>query len=161
MPAPPSLTSRLPAATSALAHSRHPRPGRIAVRATLATLAVLALAAGACARGVETPDFRGTRASEAAPVQVDVRNLNYADVTIHASRDGAWHRIGQVTGNSNEMLEVPEGVGSPAGYLRLRVHAIGSPDATDFVTDGIMASRGDIVELRVAPVLRMSSWSVR
>lgn len=160
MPVPASLTSRLetPTATSAVTRQRHRRPGRAVM---FATLAALALAAGACSKGVETPDFRGTRTLQAAPIQVDVRNLNYADITVHASRDGAWRRIGQVTGVSDRMLEVPADVGSPAGYLRLRVHAIGSPDASDFVTEGIMAGRGDVVELRVAPVLRMSSWSVR
>ncbi len=160
MPAPPYLTSRLDRrpATSAAARYRPRRPARAAARVTLAALA---LASAACARGVETPDFRGTRTTQAAPIQVDVHNLNYADITVHASRDGAWRRIGQVTGNTEQTLQVPADIGSPAGYLRLRVHAIGSPDASDFVTDGIMAGGGDIVELRVAPVLRMSSWSVR
>lgn len=160
MPAPPYLTSRLdpPSATSAAAPGRPRRPTRAAVRVALA---VLALASAACARSVETPDFRGTRTTQAAPILVDVHNLNYADITVHASRDGAWRRIGQVTGNTEQTLQVPADIGSPAGYLRLRVHAIGSSDASDFVTDGIMAGGGDIVELRVAPVLRMSSWSVR
>lgn len=160
MPAPSTLTSRLDpsAVTSAAARRRHPRPTRAAGRVTVVALA---LASASCARGVETPDFRGARTTQAAAIQVDVRNLNFADVTVHASRDGAWRRIGQVTGNTDQRLEVPADIGSPAGYLRLRVHAIGSPDASDFVTDGIMAGGGDVVELRVAPVLRMSSWSVR
>lgn len=127
----------------------------------LVVLATLVLASAACARSVDVPDFRGTGATEATSIQVDVRNLNYADVTVHASRDGGWYRIGQVTGNSDGTLEVPAAVGSPGSFLRLRVHAIGSPDASDYVTDGISAGRGDIVVLRVAPVLRMSSWSVR
>lgn len=160
MPAPPYLTSRLdpPAARSPAVRSRHRRPGRAA---THVALTALVLAANACAKGVETPDFRGTRAVQSGPIHVDVRNLNYADVTIHASRGGPWHRIGQVTGVSDHSLEVPETIGSPGGYLRFRVHAIGSPDATDFVTDNIMAGGGDVVQLRVAPVLHMSSWSVR
>lgn len=127
----------------------------------LVVLAALVLASAACGKSLDVPDFRGTGAAEATTIRVDVRNLNYADVTVHASRDSGWYRIGQVTGNSDGTLEVPAAVGSPAGFLRLRVHAIGSPDASDYVTEGISAGRGDIVVLRVAPVLRMSSWSVR
>lgn len=160
MPAAPYLTSRLdpPATTSATSRSHHRRFPRTASRVVVAALM---LASAACGRSVEVPDFRGTGRAEPTSVQVDVRNLNYADVTVHASRDSGWYRIGQVTGNSDGTLEVPAAIGSPAGFLRLRVHAIGSSDASDYVTDAISAGRGDVVVLRVAPVLRMSSWSVR
>lgn len=157
MPAAPYLTSRLaPPATTSRSHRR--RSFRIGSRVAVAALV---LASAACSRSVQVPDFRGTGRAEPTSLRVDVRNLNYADVTVHASRESGWYRIGQVTGNSDGMLEVPAAVGSPGGFLRLRVHAIGSSDASDYVTDAISAGRGAVVVLRVAPVLRMSSWSVR
>lgn len=108
-----------------------------------------------------TPDFRGGQAGEREAIVVSVRNQNYADVTVHVSRNGAWQRLGGVTGNSTARLEIPDALASSGFQFRFRVHAIGSPDAADYVTERIGVDRGDVIELTVAPVLRMSHWSIR
>jgi hypothetical protein len=94
-------------------------------------------------------------------ILLSVQNQNYADIVVYAARGGSWQRIGEVTGNGSETFEVPDQLTTTGASLRFRVHAIGASDATDFVTDRIFVSGGAIVELRVASVLRMSSWSVR
>jgi hypothetical protein len=107
------------------------------------------------------PDFRG-RPSEAPPVVVSVRNQHFADVTVYISPGGAlWQRLGSVTGNTSTNLEIPSALTAPAGEYRIRVHAIGTPDATDYISDRILVDRGSVIELTVAPVLSMSSWSIR
>ncbi|MEX2465532.1 MAG: hypothetical protein WD995_01395 [Gemmatimonadota bacterium] len=93
---------------------------------------------------------------------VSVRNQHFSDVVVYISRGGAsWQRLGSVTGNTSTNLEIPSALTAPAGEYRFRVHAIGSPDATDYISDRILADRGSVIELTVAPVLRMSSWSIR
>lgn len=132
----------------------HYRPSWTAVVLVFALLVL----AGCADRA--TPDFRG-RPAQNQTIPVDVRNQHYADVVVRVSRGGAWQRIGEVTGNSSERLEVPSALTSPAGDYRFRVHAIGSADATDYVSERIAAYPGSVVVLTVAPVLRMSSWSIR
>jgi hypothetical protein len=118
------------------------------------------LVGSACADRSQ-PDFRG-RPAEAEPIVVSVRNQHFADVTVYISRGGAaWQRLGSVTGNTATNLEIPSALTAPAGEYRFRVHAIGTPDATDYISDRILADRGSVIELTVAPVLSMSSWSIR
>lgn len=127
---------------------------------TVAALGLVLFPGMGCAERA-TPEFRGEQAAEREAIVVSVRNQNYADVTVHVTRDGAWRRLGQVTGNSTAQLQIPESMASAGFQFRFRVHAIGSPDAADFVTERIGADRGDVIELTVAPVLRMSNWSIR
>jgi len=122
-------------------------------------MTVLAVASG-CTERPSFPDFRG-RPAQAPPVVVNVRNQNFADVTIHVSRDGAWQRLGGVTGNSTARLEIPSSQSAFGVQYRFRVHGIGMPDDSDFLTDFMYVDRGSVVELTVAPVLSMSSWSIR
>jgi hypothetical protein len=123
-------------------------------------LAFTVLVASACADRSQ-PDFRG-RPADAPPVVVSVRNQHFADVTVYISRGGAaWQRLGSVTGNTSTNLDIPSALTAPSGEYRLRVHAIGSPDATDYVSDRILADRGNVIELTIAAVLSMSSWSIR
>ena len=122
----------------------------------LAALLVLS----ACAATRETPDFRG-RPARNVTIPVDVRNQHYSDVVVRVSRGGAWQRIGNVTGNSTGRLEIPAALTAPTGDYRFRVHAIGSSDADDYVSERIAAYPGTVIVLTVAPVLRMSSWSIR
>ena len=128
-----------------------------------AALVACLLIAGACSGGrtLGVPNFRGSPAFRTETILLDVQNRNYADVVVYGSRGGSWQRIGDVTGNASEMFEVPDQLTDAAASLRFRVHAIGSTTAADFVTEPIFVSGNAIVELRVASVLRMSSWSVR
>lgn len=131
------------------------RPYWIAVVAILVSFAV-----AGCGAERATPDFRG-RPAQNATIPVDVRNQHYADVVVRVSSGGAWQRIGDVTGNSSGRLEIPPALTSPAGDYQFRVHAIGTSDNADYVTERIAAYPGSVVVLTVAPVLRMSSWSIR
>jgi len=126
---------------------------------TVSVLLFGLLTAAGCADRA-TPDFRG-RPAQNATIPVDVRNQHYADVVVRVSRGGAWQRIGDVTGNSSGRLAIPAALASPTGDYRFRVHAIGSADDTDYVTERIAAYPGAVIVLTVAPVLRMSSWSIR
>jgi hypothetical protein len=128
--------------------------------AVLVVLATLALSGCARAPQATYPDFRG-RPQMAANVIVEVRNQNYSDIVLRVSTGGSWQRLGDVTGNSSGRLEISGAMLSPAGDYRFRVHAIGSSDNSDYISDRISASRGRTIVLVVAPVLRMSSWSLR
>lgn len=127
---------------------------------TLFALSLAVLVGGGCADR-SRPDFRGGGSPRDEPIVVEVRNRNFADVTVHAGRDGGWHRLGDVTGHSTATLEVPPSLGGPAAVLSFRVHAIGSPAYTDYETGRLSVSPGDVVVVTVAPVLGMSSWSIR
>lgn len=128
--------------------------------AALVVLAILALSGCARAPQAMYPDFRG-RPPMAQTVVVEVRNQHYSDIVVRVSTGGSWQRLGNVTGNSSGRLEISGAMLAAGGDYRFRVHAIGNPDASDYVSDRIMASRGRTIVLVIAPVLRMSSWSVR
>lgn len=120
----------------------------------------LSLAVGLGCTSLAIPNFRG-QSTQAPAIVLAVSNQNYADVTIHVSHGSGWQRIGSVTGQGSVRLEIPTSMSSGTASYRVRVHAIGSPDRTDYVSDRIPADRGDVIQLTVAPVLRMSSWSLR
>ena len=134
------------------------RRSRFTSRAGALGLLTSMLFAG-CA-GSEAPDFRG-RPARNVTIPIDVRNQHYSDIVVRVSRGGAWQRIGDVTGNSSERLEIPAALTAPTGDYRFRVHAIGTPDDADYVSERIAAYPGTVIVLTVAPVLRMSTWSIR
>lgn len=111
---------------------------------------------GACAARAPSPFAESTREEE---IRVEVRNDNYLDVTVYVMRDGMSYRLGDVTGSSSATLEIPPSQVLAALGIRLLVNPIGSRGA--YLSEPIMANPGDTIALRVASVLRMSSWSVR
>ena len=121
-------------------------------------IVTLGIASGCADRS--TPDFRGSIA-DAPSIAVDVRNQNFADVTVYVGRGGAWQRIGNVIGNTTEDMQIPSALISPEANYQFRVHAIGTPDDEDYVSQPVMAMEGDVIVLTVAPALSMSSWSIR
>lgn len=138
------------------------RPTERRPRAAWTSPAVVASVLVTACAGGDTPDFRGTGTSRDAPVVVEVENAHFNDVVVYASSDGAgWQRIGSVIGLSSGRLTIPTALHSGSGAYYLRVHAIGAADRYDYLSGAIMANPGDIIELRVAGVLRMSNWSVR
>lgn len=140
-----------------------PAPGPWRSRLAPWALALVLLASffvASCSPGLETPDFRG-RPAQNVTIPVDVRNQHYSDIVVRVSRGGAWQRIGDVTGNSSERLEIPAAMTGPTGDYQFRVHAIGTPDDADYVSERISAYPGTVIVLTVAPVLRMSSWTIR
>jgi len=120
------------------------------------SVASIALVLGACAGRAASP-FAGRGPDEG--IRVEVRNDNYLDVTVYAMPDGVSYRLGDVTGSTSATLEIPPSLVHGAMGVRLLVSPIGAREA--YLSEPISAGPGDTIMLRVASVLRMSSWSVR
>lgn len=123
-------------------------------------VALLAVVVTGCARTASYPNFRGS-AGMGGSLVVNVENQHFSDVVVYVSTGGQWQRLGDVTGTGKASLVVPSGLHSPGQRYRFRVHPIGGQDRDDYVTELVYADRGDIVEIRVAGLLRMSSWWIR
>ena len=91
-------------------------------------------------------------------IRLEVDNGNYLDVVVFGLQDHTTTRIGSVTGLSSATFLIPDRL-LVLGRIRILVDPVGSPVA--YLTDEIMVNPGDVVELYVAGVIRMSSWSVR
>ena len=117
----------------------------------IAGLMGLTIDAAACA------SHHASAALPLEPVVVIVNNSNYLDVDVFAVRGGSRTRVGSVTGLSSATFNVPAHY-ALNGTLQLLVDPIGS-DAT-YLTDKIAVGPGQQLELTVAAVLRMSSYSV-
>ncbi len=118
----------------------------------LALLLVATLHASACS---------GRRLAAPAPdgrITVEVRNQHYLDVVVLGLLDGSATRLGTETGLMDGAFDVPAHV-VVVGHVRLLVDPVGSAEA--YLTDPIPVFPGDVVELRVASSIGMSSWSVR
>jgi hypothetical protein len=141
--------------------ARHRAPSRTEPRATSRAriaLAALVLTLG-CAKSVATPDFRGRQSS--GRIVLSVENQHFSDVVVYLSSGGSWQRLGEVTGAASKMLEIPSALTTPSARFSFRVHPIGGQDRDDYVTGAIYVDRGDVIELRIAGTLRMSSWWIR
>jgi hypothetical protein len=118
----------------------------------IACLAGLTIDAAACAT-----NHKSAAAAPPEPMIVIVNNTNYLDVDVFAVRGTSRSRVGSVTGLSSATFSVPAHYASD-GNLQLLVDPIGS-NAT-YLTDKIAVSPGQQLELTVAAILRMSSYSV-
>jgi hypothetical protein len=114
-----------------------------------AALCSLVLAGGvlpaACAK-------RGARAvqGEQGPTTVSVRNQGFLDVNVYAVRGGQRVRLGTVTGNSTQVLRIPEFLLSGATPLRFIADPIGNQRQP--TSDEITVTPGDQVTLYIPPV---------
>lgn len=88
---------------------------------------------------------------------VTVNNSNYMDVDVYVVRGRSRSRVGSVTGLSTTTFNVPAEI-APDGNLQLLIDPIGSNST--YTTEMISVNPGQHVELTVAPVLRMSRFSV-
>jgi len=83
-------------------------------------LALLGLAGcGTSARSAPSPfegeGRRGTAAED--PIQVDVQNLNFNDITVWAVRQGQRIRLGRVTGKTDEAFQVQWNLALPIYFV--------------------------------------------
>jgi len=117
----------------------------------VAALVALTIDGAACATK------KGSAQPQPERTAVTVKNDNWLDVTIFAVRGGARTRLGFVTGMSRGTFPVPSDF-APDGTLQLMVDPVGGHNV--YVTDRIVVNSGQRVELTVAQVLRMSSFSV-
>jgi hypothetical protein len=83
--------------------TRRRRPALIALLALIA----LFVLSGCLGRG-GTPDdpFNGRRADASGRLNIEVRNLNFNDLTVFAIRQGQPIRLGEVTGKTNREFTI-------------------------------------------------------
>jgi hypothetical protein len=138
-------------------------PGRAGARDLGHALAALALlGCVGCAEKRPIPDFSGsTRTLGREPVLVEVVNDNYHDVVVYLDHGAGWQRLETVTGLCEVQLEISSTLQSAESRYYIRVHAIGTSDSEDYFSGMIFADPGTRIELNVASVLSLSSWSVR
>ena len=117
----------------------------------IAGLVSLTIDAAACA------GHKSAAVPPPEPLVVIVNNSNYLDVDVFAVRGTSRARVGSVTGLSSATFNVPAHF-TDHGSLQLLVDPIGS-NAT-YLTDKIAVGPGQQLELTVAAILRMSSYSV-
>jgi hypothetical protein len=135
---------------------RTPRSSRVAGLTTL----LLALSASGCADR-PSPPFDDRAPADRELVRLEVTSSQYLDTVIYVGVGGVWHRIGDVPGLGSARIEIPAAIGPLPGEFHVRAHGIGSASDADYVSGPIQVGSGDVIELRLASVLRMSSWSIR
>ncbi len=114
----------------------------------LGTLAVLAVASPARATSVGA-DTIVVAAKDSAATTVEVRNQAWLDAVVYAIRDGASYRLGIATGNTTSKFTLPKYLDRGLYSMKFVVHPIGARGQT--VSDEIMISRGDVIELTIPP----------
>ncbi len=116
--------------------------------------------AGGCAtgRGAAGDDLMSAQAAPTDGAIVHVENHNWQDVDVFAVREGTRIRLGTVTSMAAGDFRLPESllVGSP--NVQLRIDPIGSNGA--YLTQGILVSPGQTVDLRIENNLNLTSYSV-
>ena len=76
-------------------------------------------------------------------IQIDVRNLNFADATLHAHRSGQRIRLGIVTGKSRGSFTVPWRI---SRSVRIEIDLLAGPRC---MTPEMVVGPGDIVEVEI------------
>ena len=101
----------------------------------------------------------GTQRPANRPIQVQVRNNNFLDVTVLARAGGRDVRLGQVSGKSSGKLTLnPRHINLTSG-LQLLVDPIGSRNM--FLSEAIFPDRNAVVVLEVGAQLQMSFVSLQ
>jgi hypothetical protein len=116
------------------------------LRSTTALLFAALAAAGCASNGAGGP-FGGGPDGERT-VRIEVRNLNFADATLHALRGSERVRLGIVTGKTDRTFDVEWTVALP---LQVEINLLAGGRCT---TREMNVDPGDIVELQIQSVLR-------
>ncbi len=128
---------------------------------TTSNLLALSLAIAAIlATGCRSPDRDfGVRHQADRPIQVQVQNHNFLDVTVYARGGSRNVRLGNVTGKSSGRLTIdPRAINIVSG-LQLLVDPIGSRRV--FLSEAVYPGPGAVVVLQVGAELDMSFVSLR
>lgn len=94
---------------------------------------------------------------EPDPISVRVKNENFLDMNVAVVANGVSRRLGTVSGNAVATFRVPYKVVIGISVAITATPIGGRGQAS---TGGVNVSPGQVVEFRVAPVLRQSSVSV-
>ena len=108
----------------------------------------------ACAPGARR-DLASTPAQKY--IGLTVTNHNWLDVVVYVVRGASRFRLGEVVGNSSANLRIPTSL-IVAGAVQLMADPIGSQES--YVTDAILVSSDERVQLMVAPRMRSSTYAV-
>ena len=127
----------------------------------LSVVLAVAAVAGGCATGrgvAEGDEQMFAQSAPASTAMVHVDNHNWQDVDVFAVREGMKVRLGMVTSMTGGDFKLPETflVGSP--NVQLRIDPIGS--SSGFMTQSILVSPGQTVNLRIENNLNLTSYSV-
>ena len=105
------------------------------------------LAAGACARPAAEAE-PGDAAPMRAPTTVRVENRSFDNVVIYVlAQSGARRRLGEVSGTSTRVFEIPRNMIFGATSLRFQVDPIGSSRTP--ISQDIVVTEGDQIQLVV------------
>jgi hypothetical protein len=121
---------------------------------------LLLLLVAASATGCKSGEAR--RANDARmrnPVQVQVINENFLDVTISAVGDGPRIRLGEVVGKTSAEFTIRPSQVSMAMGLQLVADPIGSTQI--FLSNKVFPDRYGEVVFEIAPVLEFSTVRIR
>lgn len=113
-------------------------PGAIAL--LLATVVAAAGCSSSPGINVKNP-FGG--AAGMKTIRIEITNLNWADATVYAFRGGERHRLGSVTGKTDQVFTM-DWIQSYDLHFEIDLLAGGS-----CTTDTLNVSPGEIVELRI------------
>lgn len=114
----------------------------------LAALALLAIAVPARAADVRTVNDT-TKLVDTSKTTVEIRNQAFLDAIVYVVRDGLPQRLGIATGNTTATFVLPSYMTRGLNSFKFIIHPIGG--RRNSVSDEILVSRGDVVELTIPP----------
>lgn len=126
-------------------------PYRLPVLALL-----LATTLAACASSLDGGD--AAQSASTGETLVRVKNHNWADMTVYLVRGGMRVRLGTVTSMTETTLTVPRAILAAGIDVQLIADPIGSSQR--FMTETIMVSPGQTIDLMLENNLNLSSYSV-
>lgn len=119
-------------------------------------LAVMVAVVGAAACATRAARSSGIAGGEPAPV-ITVRNDNWLDVAVYLVRGTSRLRIGTVSSTTSRTFRIPlEGIGTTP--LQVLADPIG--ENRQYVTDPVVLSPGQRLEVKVGSPLSFSSFAI-
>lgn len=123
----------------------------------LAASAAVAFTLTACAGGKSAQN--GPLPPDGKTSSVEVRNNNWADMTVYLERNGTKQRLGTVTSMAKRRFKIPGSFLTNSGSVRLMADPIGS--AERHVSSPVQVWPGQTVAFTIENHLAISSVLVR
>jgi hypothetical protein len=131
---------------------RRERLSRLTGRTAIAAFVVLA----SCSHPKE--DYDPELDPRPQPIPVHVKNENFADMTVAVVAGGVSRRLGQVTGNGSANFTISWSVVNGA---TIALTAVPIGQNTRYTSVGLSVGPGQMIDFRIAPLLRQSDVIVR